>query len=121
MDSARFDALTRSLGEGMTRRGITRLLGGLALGGLLPSLASAAKKDDQHETGGTGKKGDHAKKDGTGHRKPDTDRPNTGKARAHIGQTPAPAGPDGQGQDGPARPRRPQAGDRRGGRSDRAS
>jgi hypothetical protein len=36
MDSARFDALTRSLSEGMTRRGITRLLSGLTLGLLHP-------------------------------------------------------------------------------------
>src|SRR5215213_5738172 len=45
MDSDRFDALTRSLSEGMTRRGLTRLLGGLALSGLVPPLAGAAKKD----------------------------------------------------------------------------
>src|SRR5215207_5776497 len=49
MDSDRFDALVRAFSEGTTRRRLTRLLGGLALGALLRPLASAAEK------GGTGK------------------------------------------------------------------
>ena len=75
MDSDRFDALTRSLSEGMTRRTLTRLLGGLALGGFLPSLASAAKTGSHGKHGGHGKPDgkDKDKKDDTGHRTPDTD------------------------------------------------
>jgi hypothetical protein len=38
MDTTYFDALTKSLGESHSRRGITRLLGGLALGGPLALL-----------------------------------------------------------------------------------
>src|SRR5215213_7700245 len=49
MDSDRFDALVRAFTEDTTRRRLTRLLGGLALGALLRPLASAAEK------GGTGK------------------------------------------------------------------
>jgi len=63
MDADRFDTLIRSLSEGTTRRGITRLLGGLALGALLCPLSLAAKKDGNHKNGGkdqgTGKKGDN--------------------------------------------------------------
>jgi hypothetical protein len=44
MDDVRFDALTRALGEATTRRGLTRLLAGLALGGLLGPISSDAKK-----------------------------------------------------------------------------
>ena len=45
MDDARFDALIRSLRAGMTRRGITRLLAGLALGsgGHAPPMPTAAR------------------------------------------------------------------------------
>src|SRR5215212_6298917 len=49
MDSDHFDALVRAFSEGTTRRRLTRLLGGLALGALLRPLASAAEK------GGNGK------------------------------------------------------------------
>ena len=55
MDSDRFDALTRSLGAGTTRRSLTRLLGGLALSGLLRPLSLAAKKRGNHKKGGKGK------------------------------------------------------------------
>src|SRR5215211_6140933 len=44
MDSDRFDALVRAFSEGTTRRTLTRLLGGLALGALLRPLARAAEK-----------------------------------------------------------------------------
>jgi hypothetical protein len=49
MDDARFDALTKTLSIGHTRRGLTRLLGGLSLGGMLSVLgtteALAAKRN----------------------------------------------------------------------------
>jgi hypothetical protein len=57
MDSARFDALTRALSENTTRRSLTRLLGGLALGGLLHPLSSTANKRGHGKKGGKGKKG----------------------------------------------------------------
>ena len=40
MDGSRFDALTKTLGTALTRRGVTRLLGGLSLGGVLVTLDS---------------------------------------------------------------------------------
>src|SRR5215217_4096020 len=62
MDSARFDALARSLSEGTTRRTLTRLLGGLAVGLLLHPIPGDAK---QHGAGtAKGKK----KTTATGHR-----------------------------------------------------
>ena len=70
MDSAHFDALIRSLSQGTTRRGITRLLGGLALSGLLHPQSLAAKKRGNHKTGDNDKKGgtgkDNGKKDTSG-------------------------------------------------------
>jgi lysophospholipase L1-like esterase len=59
METARFDALARALGQDTTRRGITRLLGGLALNGLLHPLANAAKKrgNDKKRGKGNGKQG----------------------------------------------------------------
>jgi hypothetical protein len=90
MDSARFDALARSLSEGMTRRGLTRLLGGLTLG-LLGPLPVAAKK------GGTGTTRDDGtgKQDGTGTKrrtgkgsgKPGTAEHETDKAGRKRGKT----------------------------------
>ena len=82
MDSARFDALTRSLSDGMTRRHLTRLLGGLTLG-LLHPIALEAKNDSDpkkrgdRKDGGTGKGSDKAGK--TGHE--------TGKHGPKTGQT----------------------------------
>jgi hypothetical protein len=49
MDSKLFDALVRSLGKGHSRRGMTRLLGGLAFGGPIVFLSlteSVAKRKD---------------------------------------------------------------------------
>src|SRR5688500_13655262 len=47
VDDRRFDALTKNLGTAHTRRGLTRLLGGLSLGGVLSARtvrdAAAAK------------------------------------------------------------------------------
>jgi hypothetical protein len=64
MDSARFDTLARTLSGDATRRGITRLLGGLALSVLLHPLAGAAKKRGHGKNGGKGKGklGQHGKK-----------------------------------------------------------
>ncbi len=39
MDDRRFDALTKTLGAGHTRRGLTRLLGAVSLGGVLSASA----------------------------------------------------------------------------------
>ena len=89
MDSARFDALTRSLSEGMTRRGITRLLGGLTLG-LLHPIALAAKNDRDPKKRGDGKKRGTGKGSGKagkarhepgkhGHKKGQTDKGKTGR------------------------------------------
>src|SRR5215207_249935 len=66
MDSDRFDALTRSFSADTTRRSLTRLLGGLALSGLLSSLAGAAKKGGHHNKGGHYKNDGNAKKGGKG-------------------------------------------------------
>jgi hypothetical protein len=48
MDRYRFDALSRALWRGHTRRHLTRLLGGLSLGGVLsdglPDAAAASAK-----------------------------------------------------------------------------
>jgi hypothetical protein len=41
MDDARFDALTKTLGTAHTRRGVTRLLGGLGLSGVLSALGTS--------------------------------------------------------------------------------
>jgi hypothetical protein len=82
MDSDRFDALARCLSEGTTRRRLTRLLGGLALGSLLRPPASAAEKGGNHKKSDKdkkghkekarsekGKKGDDGKRDTGGHEK----------------------------------------------------
>jgi len=61
MDSARFDALTRTLSENTTRRGLTRLLGSLALGGLLHPNAIDAMKRGNRKKGDNDKKGGKAK------------------------------------------------------------
>src|SRR5829696_1721151 len=53
MDSDRFDALVRAFSEGTTRRTLTRLLGGLALGALLRPLAGAAEKGGKGQDKGT--------------------------------------------------------------------
>ena len=64
MDSDRFDALTRFLSQGTTRRNLTRLLGGLALSGLLHPQSLAAKKRGNHKSGDNDKKGGKAKANG---------------------------------------------------------
>lgn len=64
MDSDRFDALIRSLSQNTTRRSLTRLLGGLALSGLLPPQSLAAKKRGNHKTGANDKKGGKGKDNG---------------------------------------------------------
>ena len=51
MDSARFDAMTRSISVGMTRQGFTRLLGSLALGGLLRPLSQRRQEAWQPQEG----------------------------------------------------------------------
>jgi hypothetical protein len=61
MDSARFDALARSLSEGMTRRRISRLLGGLTLGLLLHPIAGNAKTHGKAKTRGHGTGQDKSK------------------------------------------------------------
>jgi lysophospholipase L1-like esterase len=60
MDGARFDTLIRSLCHDMTRRGLTRLLGGLAVSGLSRPWASAAKKRGNRKKDGQAK-GKHGK------------------------------------------------------------
>ena len=40
MDDARFDALTKTFGTAHSRRRLTRLLGGLSVGGVLSALGS---------------------------------------------------------------------------------
>ena len=81
MDSARFDTLTRSFSEGMTRRGLTRLVGGLTLG-LLHPIVVEAKKHGHAKTGDHGKHGGKGK--GTrktrkhGHKKGETGTGKTG-------------------------------------------
>jgi hypothetical protein len=54
MDETRFDALTRSLTSGTTRRGLGRLLGSLTLGGVLatwlsPAETQAKKKNNDND------------------------------------------------------------------------
>ncbi len=66
MDQTRFDDLTRLLSVGLTRRGITRLLGGLTLGGLfaVDAVPTDAKKGGKGKGKGKGRgKGKNKKKD----------------------------------------------------------
>jgi hypothetical protein len=57
MDQTRFDDLTRLLSRGQTRRSITRLLGGLTLGGLfaVDAVPTDAKKGGKGKGKGRGK------------------------------------------------------------------
>ncbi len=50
MDQTRFDALTKSLTAGHSRRGITRLLGGLALSSPLVSWLGVAESEAKKKT-----------------------------------------------------------------------
>jgi hypothetical protein len=59
MDGSRFDALSRSLFAGSSRRGLTRLLGGLTAGGSLSFLGLASAEAGRKK----GKKGKKGKKD----------------------------------------------------------
>jgi hypothetical protein len=57
MDTTAFDGLTRALAGGMSRRGVTRMLGGLTLGILtLGPIATDAKRGGKGKGKGKGKK-----------------------------------------------------------------
>ena len=79
MDSTRFDALTRTLSETTTRRSLIRLLGSLALGGLLRPNAIDAMKRGNRKKVDNDKKGGKAKANKV---KTNGKKGNVGKERA---------------------------------------